>query len=229
MFNFNITFKMSRLILFQRNEIMTNFQKKIRKLFGRYLYTQLFSYINNRKHISKEYFNVSNKEYIFLKKFIRPQDKNILSIGGGLGGVECIILSNHSNVFMDMIERDFISKKIRYFFNPDEAYNKLNLTKEFILMNSLNAKNFLLFDYENKHTIKKKYDLIFSLFSMDYHYDLINYYEFFKNNSHKETNFIFDTVRYKELKKFFKKVEVLENVKKEIHSHSRVICSELIS
>ena len=229
MINFNITTKMSRLILFQRNEIMTKFQKKIRKLFGRYLYTQFFSYINDRKYISKEYFKISNKEYVFLKKFIKSKYKNVLSIGGGLGGVECLILSNHSDVFIDMIERDFVSKKIKYFFNPNEAYNKLNLTKEFIKMNSVNAKNFSLFDFKNIQTIKKKYDLIFSLFSMDYHYDLTNYYEFLKKNSHNGTNFIFDTVRHKELKKFFKKVEVLENVKKEIHSHSRVICSELLS
>ena len=106
---------MSRLILFQRNEIMTASQKKLRKLFGRYLFTQLFSYFNDKDLISKEYYKVSLKEYLFLKNFFRGADKNVLSIGGGVGGVESIILSRHKNFNLDMIERNFISTKIKYF------------------------------------------------------------------------------------------------------------------
>ena len=224
---FNLKKNMSRLILFQRNEIMTASQKKLRKLFGRYLFTQFFSYFNDKDLISKEYYKVSLKEYLFLKNFFRGADKNVLSIGGGVGGVESIILSRHKNFNLDMIERNFISTKIKYFWNPNEAYNKLSLTKEFINLNS-NNNNFEIFDFKNLDLIKKKYDFIFSLYSMDYHYDLKIYKSFLKKNSHKQTFFIFDTIRAKDLKNIFKHVQVLENVHKEIHSHSRVLCKEIL-
>ena len=225
--DFNLNKNMSRLILFQRNEIMTSFQKKLRKLFGRYLFTQFFSYLNDKDLISKEYYKISLKEYLFLKNFFRKNDKNILSIGAGIGGVESIILSRHENFNLDMIERNFISTKIKYFWNPNEAYNKLSLTKEFINLNS-NNDNFKIFDFKNLDLIEKRYDIIFSLFSMDYHYDLKSYKSFLQKNSHKQTLFIFDTIRAKDLKFFFNHVQVLENVNKEIHSHSRVLCKEII-
>ena len=36
--NFSIDKNMAKLILFQRTELLNNFQKKIRKIFGRYLF-----------------------------------------------------------------------------------------------------------------------------------------------------------------------------------------------
>ena len=62
---------------------------------------------------------------------------------------------------------------------------------------------------------------------MDYHYDLKIYKSFLKK-THKQTFFIFDTIRAKDLKNIFKHVQVLENVHKKIHSHSRVLCKEIL-
>ncbi|BCV06868.1 MAG: hypothetical protein CM15mV145_140 [uncultured marine virus] len=57
---------MSRLILFQRNEIMTASQKKLRKLFGRYLFfTPIFSHFNDKDLISKNILKVSLKSIYF--------------------------------------------------------------------------------------------------------------------------------------------------------------------
>ena len=36
---FNLDREIARLILLQRNEILSNFQKKIRKVLGRYFFT----------------------------------------------------------------------------------------------------------------------------------------------------------------------------------------------
>ena len=68
---FNIDKAMCRLIMFQRNEILTNFQKKVRKLFGRYLFTQFFSYFNNLNYVSSRYYEISHKEYDEIKSHIK--------------------------------------------------------------------------------------------------------------------------------------------------------------
>ena len=222
--NFKINKKMSRLILFQRNETMTGLQKKIRKLFGRYLFTQLFSFLSNSNKIAKEYHKICNKEFLFLKKYLIKKKLNVLSIGGGLGGVESKILSYNEDIRIDLIERDFISSKIKYFWNPDEAYNKLSLTNEFFELNSKNNKNFLICDFSKKNILKKKYDIVFSLYSMDFHYSLETYKNFLLRRSHKKTLFIFDTIRPKNLSSFFKEVKIITQIKKRVHSSARVIC-----
>ena len=224
---FNIDKAMCRLIIFQRNEILSNFQKKIRKFFGRYLFTQFFSYFNNLNYVSSRYYEISNKEYDTIKSNLKKDNFSLLSIGGGLGGIESIILSQNKNVKVDIIEKDFVSSKIKYFWNPKEAYNKLNLTKKFLANNSKHNTNFQVFNFENKENIKKKYDVIISLFSMDYHYDLEIYKDFLNKNSHKDTIYIFDTIRAQELNNFFQKVKIINIIDKRIHSSSRVVCSGL--
>ena len=222
---FNIDKAMCRLIIFQRNEILTNFQKKVRKLFGRFLFTQFFSYFNNLNYVSSRYYDISNREYDTIKSHLKNDNLSLLSIGGGLGGIESIILSQSKNIKVDIIEKNFVSSKIKYFWNPKEAYNKLNLTKKFLINNSKYNTNFCVFNYEDKENIKKKYDVIISLFSMDYHYDLKIYKDFLLKNSHKDTIYIFDTIRAQELVNFFQKVKIIKIIDKRIHSSSRVVCS----
>lgn len=226
---FNIDKAMCRLIIFQRNEILTNFQKKIRKFFGRYLFTQFFSYFNNLNYVSRRYYEISKKEYDTIKSNLKNDNLGLLSIGGGLGGIESIILSQNKNIKVDIIEKDFVSSKIKYFWNPKEAYNKLNLTKKFLANNSKHNTNFRVFHFENKENIKKKYDVIISLFSMDYHYDFKIYKDFLQKNSHKDTIYIFDTIRARELNNFFQKVKIIKIIDKRIHSSSRVVCSGIKS
>ena len=127
-----------KLIILQRNELMSNIHRRIRKLFGRFLYTNFFVNFSDLSFIKSEYYELCHKEYLNIKKFINFGTKNILSIGGGVGGVECLILNNN-NCNIDMIERNFISKKIIYGFNK-EAYNKLESTKSFFKKIALNIK-----------------------------------------------------------------------------------------
>ena len=150
-----------------------------------------------------------------------------MSIGGGVGGVESMVLSFSDNIKLDLIERNFISSKIKYFWNPEEAYNKLNLSKEFINSNTKNYNNFSICDFNNKNILKKKYDLIFSLYSMDFHYGLETYKNFLLKRSHKKTLFVFDTIRPGDLKFFFRNVKVIKQIKKRIHSSARVVCKEI--
>ena len=72
------------------------------------------------------------KEYETFKHHIDLKQKNILSIGGGLGGLE-LILNKELNIGdFTFIERNFVSRKVKYRWDEDnnEAYNDLNILKK---------------------------------------------------------------------------------------------------
>ena len=130
---FKLDRNLAHLAILQRIELTTSFQKKIRKLFGRYLFSKIFSkYMLDLDNISKDYYKIMYNEYLTIKKFINS-NQNILSIGAGIGGLEVIINNSFKNENFTFIERDFVSKKIRYGWDNEnkEAYNKLNLLREF--------------------------------------------------------------------------------------------------
>lgn len=225
---FKVNNSIVRLVIFQRNEILTLFQSKIRKLFGRLLFTILFSRFLNNNYVSKKYYKICYDEYKFLNKFVKLKNcKHILSIGGGVGGLETLLMKNFQNCSLDLIDRNFVSKKIKYSWNEKEAYNSINLTKKFFFDNCKNNNKFKVFDFDKKNFPKKKYDLIFSFFSLDYHYSFNLYKNFLIKWSNKKTIFIFDTVRPNFFKKVFKKIKIINNNMNTIHKSKRLICREI--
>ena len=223
--------KEARLIILQRIELLNIFLKRIRKLLGRYLFTNFISkFFLNPKTVGKLYFNDMKNEYECIKNYIDPENKNILSIGGGLGGLE-IILNNNFNVKnFSFIERNFVSKKVRYGWdsNNNEAYNDLNLLNNFLVKNGLYQSKFSIFDYDKDELPNKKFDLIISLFSLDYHYNFDIYLDYLKKNTHKDTKIIFDTIRVDYFKSIFKEVILINSRTNTVHSSKRIICSNFI-
>ena len=212
-----------KLIILQRNELMSNSHRRIRKLFGRFLYTNFFVNFSNLSFIKSKYYELCHKEYLSIKKFINFGTKNILSIGGGVGGVECLILNNN-NCNIDMVERNFISKKIIYGFNK-EAYSKLKLTRSFFKKNCIKYENLKVYDFDKDDKPIKKFNLVISLFSLDYHYDFHIYYDYLKKVSDENTVFIFDTIRSSYFSEIFENVEILEKNTNTIHTSHRLVCS----
>ena len=223
--------KEARLIILQRIELLNIFLRRIRKLLGRYLFTNFISkFFLNPKTVGKLYFNDMKNEYECIKNYIDPENKNILSIGGGLGGLE-IILNNNFNVKnFSFIERNFVSKKVRYGWdsNNNEAYNDLNLLNNFLVKNGLYQSKFSIFDYDKDELPNKKFDLVISLFSLDYHYNFDIYSNYLKKNSHKDTKIIFDTIRADYFKSIFKEVILINSRTNTVHSSKRIICSNFI-
>ena len=67
--NFSIDKNMAKLILFQRTELLNSFQKKIRKIFGRYLFTNfMIKYFLNVKKIGSIYYNRMLEEFNEIKE-----------------------------------------------------------------------------------------------------------------------------------------------------------------
>ena len=221
----------ARLIILQRIELSNIFLRRIRKLLGRYLFTNFISkFFLNPKTLGKLYFNDMKNEYECIKNYIDPENKNILSIGGGLGGLEIILNNNFDVKNFSFIERNFVSKKVRYGWdsNNNEAYNDLSLLNNFLVKNGLYQSKFSIFDYDKDVLPNKKFDLVISLFSLDYHYNFDVYLDYLKKNTYNDTKIIFDTIRADYFKSIFKEVILINSRTNTVHSSKRIICSNFI-
>ena len=233
MITFNLPKGAARLIVLQRIELINPFLIKLRKLFGRYIFSSFITkYFLNSNSIAKKYHDVMLKEFLTIERFIKNDDKSFLSIGGGIGGLELIINQNFKDNDYYFIERNYVSKKVRYGWggmDNEEAYNDLNLQKTFLKINEMNENQINIFDYDNESLPEKKFDVIISLLSLDYHYDFDLYVEYLKKVSKESTKIIFDTIRAEHFKKIFKNVEIIQSDTNTVHKSKRIICSQFLS
>lgn len=226
--SFKLDRNLAHLALLQRIELTTSFQKKIRKLFGRYLFSKFFSkYMININKISQDYYKIMYSEYLTIKGFLNSK-KNILSIGAGIGGLEVIINNNFKDGKFTFIERDFISKKIKYGWDNlnNEAYNKLNLLENFLLLNQVKKEKFAIVNFDKDNLPIKKYNLITSLYSLDFHYDFEVYKAYLSNVSDDNTVIIFDTIRANYFKDIFENVAIIKEDNDTLHKSKRVACKK---
>ena len=230
--NFNLPKKAARFIVLQRIELISPFLAKIRKLFGRYLFSNFITrFFLNPSTIKKKYYKVMVDEFSTLERFIDSNDKIFLSIGGGVGGLESIINEKFKNNKYYFIEKNYVSKKVKYGWGGmenKEAYNDLNLQKDFLRMNNMNESQINIYDFDNDNLPEKKFDVIISLFSLDYHYDFSLYQNYLKKVSKSDTKIIFDTIRADYFSKIFKKVEVIKTDNNTVHKSKRVVCTEFL-
>ena len=224
--------KAARLIVLQRIELAGNILKKIRKLFGRYFFSNFITkYFLNSVKIGNEYYKIMHDEFLTIKKFISDDDNLFLSIGAGVGGLEAIINQNLPEKNYFFIEKNYISKKVKYGWtgqSKSEAYNSLDIQKEFLLANKMNDQQINIIDFDEGNLPMKKFDVITSFFSLDYHYDFHLYSDYLKKVSKKNTKIIFDTIRADFFKRIFKNVEIIKSRSDTVHKSRRIMCSEFI-
>ena len=228
------TFKFSRdiaqLAILQRIELSGSVLKKIRNLFGRYLFTNFFSiYLISVPIISDKYYNLMNKEYLLIEKFLKS-NQDILSIGSGIGGLEILIKKRIKNNKISFIEKNYISKKIKYGWDDKnkEGYNSLYLLEKFLIKNGIEKNSFDIYDFDEGNFPDKKFDLILSIYSLDYHYNFEIYFDYFKQVSNDSTIIIFDTIRPEYFKNIFREVNVIKEDNDTLHKSKRVACRILL-
>ena len=223
--NFKLNRQIAHLAVLQRIELCGPNLKRFRKLLGRYFFSVFLSkYFINLDQISKNYFNLMYKEFLLLKDYINERDK-VLSIGSGIGGLELIInqkLNNH----ITFIEKNYVSKKIKYGWDKEnkEAYNNLHLLEEFLLCNGLKKESFDLFDFDKKKLPYTKFDIIISLYSLDYHYEFNLYKDYLYKVMSPKSILIFDTIRPEFFDSVFKKVEIIKQDLDTVHKSKRIAC-----
>ena len=128
--------------------------------------------------------------------------------------------------------RDYISKKVKYGWGGminHEAYNNFELQRLFLEMNNFDKKKIHLFDYDKDEFPKIKFDIVTSLFSLDYHYDFNIYIDYLKKISTPKTKIIFDTIRADYFNGIFKNVKIISTNLDTVHKSNRIICSNFIN
>ena len=227
--NFIVSKKAARLIVLQRIELISSSLKRVRKIFGRFIFSNFITkFFINEKLIGESYHDIMINEFSTIEKFINKEDNLFLSIGGGLGGLELMINKKFDNRNYYFIERNFISKKVKYGWGGmtnSEAYNDLNLQKNFLETNGLKNEQINIYDYDKDDLPNIKFDLVISLLSLDYHYDFDIYINYLKKISKPNTRIIFDTIRADHFKSIFKNVEIIKTHDDTVHKSKRIMCS----
>ena len=91
---FKVNRDIARLIILQRIELISPFLKRLRKLFGRYIFANFCSkYLINITEIGQKYYSLMKNEYKILQNYLKPE-QNILSVGSGVGGLEILIFKS---------------------------------------------------------------------------------------------------------------------------------------
>ena len=223
-----------KLILLQRNELLSQRQAFYRKKFGRFLFTNLFIHFNQKKNLEDLSFQLFNEEYNIIKNYLPKKINNIMDIGCGLGMIN-ILLQRHykNNIKYFLIDKDKVDLKIKYGFKENyESYNDLNETKKIINSNGIKNENIFMFNADKKIMIDSKIDLVISLKSMGYHYPYEKYLSLLKRVTNVNCIFIFDLAskKYEDLeiiKKHFREHEIIYS-EDSIHPLKRVVFKGLI-
>ena len=223
----NLNRKLAQLALLQRIELADDKLKKVRKIFGRYLFSKFFSkYLIDVKKVSENYLGVMIKELDTINKFVIGK-KFFLSIGAGIGGLELLILKSVTNSHISFIEKDYVSNKVKYGWDNlnKEAYNDLTQLNFFLKSNEISKERYKIFDFDKKNFPTNKFDIILSIYSLDYHYDFKIYSDYLKKVMKKETILIFDTIRPEYFKNIFEHVETIKEDLNTVHKSKRIACS----
>lgn len=220
--------KSKKLILLQRNELLSKKQKILRKRFGRFLFTNFFVHFFQNQKLDESVQNLFEKEYETIKNFLPSNASNILDIGCGLAILDIFLAQRYKKSNFFLIDKNKVDLKIKYGFSKNyESYNNLNETKKILLSNNILGEQIFLKNAEEKIDINKKMDLVLSIKSMAFHYPLENYLDLLKRVCTKNTEFIFDisTERYQldSLSEYFEKIDIIYEEDSQ-HPLKRVHC-----
>ena len=157
------------------------------------------------------------KEFNLIQKYLKQNDK-ILSIGSGIGGLE-ILINKKLNSNISFIEKDYVSRKVKYGWDTKnkEAYNSLKLLNNFLLNNGIKEEQFNLFDFDKDNLPDTSFDVIVSLYSLDYHYEFEVYKDYLSKVMKPQSILILDTIRPDYFKDIFDKVEVIKQDFNTVH------------
>lgn len=220
--------KSKKLILLQRNELLSEKQKILRKRFGRFLFTNFFVHFFQNQKLNETVQDLFEKEYETIKNFLPLNASNILDIGCGLAILDIFLAQRYGKPNLFLIDKNKVDLKIKYGFSKkSESYNNLNETKKILLANNILDEQIFLKNAEERIDINKKMDLVLSIKSMAFHYPLENYLNLLKMVCTKNTEFIFDisTERYQldSLSEYFEKIDVIYEEDSQ-HPLKRVHC-----
>ena len=154
--------------------------------------------INNDKY--EEFMKITIGNYLkevdeFLKVYKIINADHLVSIGPGNGVFETLLLKkiNFKNILLIDIE-DTKSQK-HGFANKGSGYASLASTKNFLVSNGIPLETIKICNPRIHNIPKFKFDLLFSLYSMGFHYPCDEYVDFIIENSSVNSKIIYDKRR----------------------------------
>jgi len=219
--------KSKKLLLLQRNELLTDKQKFLRKRFGRFIFTNFLINFYQDHEIENKVERLFESEFNLISQYLPKNLNNIMDVGCGLGVIDIFLNRFYKkNLNFYLLDKNKIDKKIKYGFSEDyESYNVLEETKNLLLNNDLNESSINIIDVDKKIEIKQKIDFVISLKSMGYHYPFENYLKLFSNCCTKQTIFIFDISDNQNhlLGDYFEEIQLIYE-EKSVHPLKRLCC-----
>ena len=142
----NLNYKTKKLLLLQRNDLLSNKQKFLRKKIGRFIFTNFLIHFFQNKNIEKNCSELFENEISTIKDFLPNELENIMDIGCGLGIINIFlnkIYHNSPNFYL--LDKNHVDNKIKYGFSDNyESYNDLNETRKILLDNGIKDNIFML-------------------------------------------------------------------------------------
>ena len=94
----------------------------------------------------------------------------------------------------------------------------------FLRNNGISKERYQIFNFEKKNFPSVSFDIILSIYSLDYHYDFEIYSNYLKKIMRDDTLLIFDTIRPRYFENIFENVEIVKEDSKTVHKSKRIVC-----
>lgn len=120
------------------------------------------------------------REYATLEPFLPPSARKILDIGCGVAGIDVFLYHHYRDIqpTFYLLDRTQVDDRITYGFRRRSSfYNSLTVAGEVLLRNGVPSDDVVLLEAtdDNRIRVEGSVDLVISLISWGYHYELDTY------------------------------------------------------
>ncbi|MEJ0013497.1 MAG: class I SAM-dependent methyltransferase [Bauldia sp.] len=171
----------AKYIALQRTHLQPKAARLARRLFGKRLFDRsLLPYFLSADQILASYSDEIRAEYQELATWLPPKAANILDIGCGLAGIDVFLFAHYSvnSPHIYLMDKTRTDEAIHYGHEKVASfYNDLALAQQLLTRNGVPAANIHPVEAEQGAIARlpARFDLILSLLSWGFHYDLVTY------------------------------------------------------
>ena len=162
--------------------------------------------------VSRHYNALMKKEFDTIEPHLPPRIRNVLDIGGGLGGVDVFLnRSQPEGPAFHLLDRNRVDPVMRYGYrDTTEAYNSFAVAQAYLTTAGIAPEQISFYDADVKEELEQlmaldvRFDLILSLKSWCFHYPVETYLALVRKLLARDGVLIVDVRRDRALEEKFK-------------------------